>query len=129
MRFLYRSERLDLDEIESRLHAVRDYLAAAPSMMEYPPPVPLLDIADKLLAECRRLRAVVGRLPKTADGVRIVPNEVYWVRMKTGERKIVSQSISYTEDGWWISGGDRYGYFSEDLYSTPETARAAKERT
>jgi len=29
MRFLYRSERLDLDEIESRLHAVRDYLAAA----------------------------------------------------------------------------------------------------
>lgn len=49
-----------------------------------------LPAALALLAECERLRAIVDRLPRTADGVSVIPGQVVWSnaphRVKTKEQ-------------------------------------------
>ncbi len=73
-----------------------------------------------------RLEAIVGKLPKTADGVSVVPNEHYWIITPQGVERVLVLAISFSCDGWWCNGHDGEGYTPEDdLWSTREAAEAA----
>ena len=79
----------------------------------------------KAEAEVQRLKAIVEKLPKTADGVPIVPNKIYWIRGRDGIRSIRSDSIDVCQDGSLTVGYEGTYYEPEDLYSTREAAEAA----
>ena len=71
-------------------------------------------------AEIERLSAIVDKLPRTADGVPVVPGMTCWYMSWGGN------AIEFPVDDWsdiatdWDDYGRRY-------YSTPEAARAAGE--
>jgi len=63
--------------------------------------------------EVHRLQAIVDKLPKTADGVPVVPGD-----------------IAYTTDGRSMRiNTSASGHVISDCYSTREAAEAAKETT
>ena len=73
--------------------------------------------------ELEQLRAIVDKLPKTADGVPVVPGMMVW-------RVLLSGSLDYREVVSIISSdvvslNDIGAYFG-DLYSTREAAEKAR---
>lgn len=78
------------------------------------------------LDEIIRLQAVVDKLPKTADGVSVVPGMKVWVRWRTPEGTIVRQWETYTMSPFGAGDGDRLHWNYAQCYSTEAAARAAK---
>lgn len=95
---------------------------------------------EKLRAERDELRAVVERLPKTADGVPVHPGDEVWYG-RLGPRGGMKGPHSYTvtvygEVGDIHATGEEGGYMSEsyglrvsECYSTREAAEAAVKET
>ena len=96
--------------------------------------------AALLLAdEVERLRAIVGKLPKTADGVPVVPGETYWCAFgdNTGDYdtdwvvldcRYVGYAKPHVDYDWEIPGALWEGACSPpgfDVYSTREAAESA----
>jgi hypothetical protein len=78
--------------------------------------------------EAERLRAIVDKLPTTADGVLVLPNEHYWVRTSSGLVCVLIVSIERTHAGWWANDTRGEGYTpADDLYSTRQAAGKARE--
>ncbi len=77
--------------------------------------------------EIERLRAIVDKLPKTADGVPIIPGQtIVWVRLNgTGEwvKAKCHWSILANNTGSWVMDFTPRG--PEHSYSTREAAEAA----
>ena len=87
-------------------------------------------LLPRALAELRQLRAIVDKLPVTADGVSVVPGEDTVWRWSSILGWVECQiETSEPEDGGWeyvlctslIGGG------VDSCYSTREAAEAAKE--
>lgn len=90
---------------------------------------------ESLRAERDRLAAVVDRLPKTADGVPIVPGMTVWVEAVpvasgtvqhvtvTGCEVVRSNSIV-----WYEGAGSQSGVYPRSVYSTADAARSAATR-
>ena len=83
--------------------------------------------------ECASLRAIVDRLPKTADGVAILPADDVWVLdSKHGCPKgvyAIQCMVSTIDDAGpeLVFHGKRYGIkHGDDCYSTREAAESAK---
>jgi len=89
--------------------------------------------ARELLAELARLRAIVDKLPKTADGVPVYVGMRFWIKEDAGDSEF---------EGWIVTGigpetageNDRYdwvrtngiGYLTTQvIYSTRAAAEAA----
>lgn len=82
-------------------------------------------------AELERLRAVVDRLPKTADGVPVTPGMEVWKHLKNGKAVSLGtiESIHHYDatTSRWPYRDQANPY--ELIYSTREAAEAAKEAT
>jgi hypothetical protein len=78
--------------------------------------------------EIERLRAVVDRLPKTADGVHILPGDSLWRVSVSNVHKIICDTISAL--GWWDRIGNYYMNDSPELsrlYASRESAESARK--
>lgn len=85
-------------------------------------------------AEIKRLRAVVGKLPKTADGVPVVPgvDRVFWMGCHPENAGV---PLEVADDGYVRFRGNKFQGFVDgalvmvgDCYSTREAAEAAGRR-
>ena len=78
-----------------------------------------------LEAELERLRAIVDKLPRTADGVPVVPGmEVYYpIRSGTRQGEILQQWVNDSLDVTPCRSTNRVAIYS--WYSTREAAEAA----
>ena len=98
----------------------------------------------KLKGELARLRAVVDRLPKTADGAAMVPGGHYWAYCR--DQWADDECRELLEVVWWHGGGDdcfnpeytlanqhdsvrlQWEFFDVGgVYAAREAAEAAKE--
>lgn len=93
--------------------------------------------SDKLLKELERLRELEDRLPKTADGVPVVPGDVLWgqdadggvVSIASGKGlMMLDDAESFDEPGYPMPEDSYYGKPSF-CYSTKEAAEAARKGT
>lgn len=81
-----------------------------------------------LLAENERLRGVVDRLPKTADGVAVVPESEVWYP----PHMFRSWEVDYADAIWMVhinpdgKGNEWFGVGVDKCYSTRESALNAK---
>lgn len=97
---------------------------------------------DAALAEVERLRAIVDRLPKTADGVHVVPGDRVWHPQMAGNwafgLTVMANDEAGAEPDMWCAcvcttiGPDNFVASVQDepvanCYSTPEAAKAARE--
>lgn len=74
--------------------------------------------------EIERLQEIIGHLPKTADGVLIVPGISVW--LKTGKNVTVdSVEVMLDTIGWRDITGRPY--LGSECYSTSEAAEAARK--
>jgi len=78
------------------------------------------------MAEIDRLQVIVDKLPKTADGVPVVPGkDIVWhpdVRHIRGAPMPLDIDAN-GEAAWWRTPDERYSV--EDCYSTQEAAKAS----
>ena len=74
--------------------------------------------------ENKRLREISDKLPKTADGVPIVPGDVVWTRYRTVAKKDIIEAldIAVKKPAIWMDGMAD----AERLYSTKAAAEAEK---
>ncbi len=72
----------------------------------------------------KSLAAVVDRLPRTKDGVYVVPfvDRVYWRSTTLADGDVRSFTVGGFYHGQWETTG---GMFISQCYSTPELAQAA----
>ena len=79
---------------------------------------------DELRARIAKLEAIVEKLPKTADGVPVVPGQdVFdYNRYEVFVRHVEMEAFEYDDDGGKCAFGGIH-----DCYSTREAAEAAKE--
>jgi len=85
--------------------------------------------ASDRAAEITRLRAIVEKLPKTADGVPVVPGDELWVRHPDGGCAGTRRWWKHPSLGWSV-GFEHMQNEPIDVsscYSTREAAEAAKE--
>lgn len=88
-------------------------------------------VALELIAELERLRAVVDKWPKTADGVTPYVGLRAFVRSVHGRRQIIErviQRIMLHENGGWCEWGNPKSparHSIKTLYTTREAAEAA----
>jgi hypothetical protein len=79
-----------------------------------------------VLDEIERLRAIVAKLPKTADGAPVVPGMTLFYIHPKG--KVYSVLIGFDLDETWVNyaaNGDRARLGIGDCYSTRAAAEAA----
>lgn len=79
--------------------------------------------------ELERLRAIVDRLPKTADGVAITPGMEVWQWILGAPRCLVVSTINtkgYGIGRWMDTGDKDYPIFA-GFYSTAEAATVARK--
>ena len=82
-------------------------------------------LAYELWDENKRLRAIVDKLPKTADGVPMYPTMRCW--NAAGVEVIIT---FIANDGQCIStGGPKWFGQSDRFFSTREAAKAAQEKS
>ena len=86
----------------------------------------------------RELEAVVERLPKTADGVPVVPGDTVYAKRNPSDDTIVEFEVAdyekWTVDAWgsrnqaraYTEAGGGW-VVSRHCYSTPEAAEAARQ--
>ena len=75
--------------------------------------------AEQLIDEIDRLRAIVDKLPKTADGVAMVPGDAIWV---------ITDDMGIQADLVDEPRAEKYNaHLVSDCFSTEAAARAAKE--
>jgi len=79
------------------------------------------DAADE---EIERLRAIVDKLTKTADGVPVVPGMMVWCVASNG---IGRHNVSWIRNNSSNIGAGTVSWPLRLVYSTPEAARAARE--
>ena len=97
-------------------------------------------VLPRAVAEIRRLRAIIAKLPVTADGVPVVPGMAVWLpgggqypgeveSVGCGNALLVNDSIKWPHPPLGLGGEDsQYSVRDGDeLYSTREAAEAAKE--
>jgi hypothetical protein len=72
-----------------------------------------------LIAEVVRLRAIVGKLPKTADGEPVVPGMKLWIVNSSNEAVETEPLLLGDSEGWLQD-------YEMEVYSTREAAEAAK---
>ena len=86
-----------------------------------------LQLHNALQADNARLRAIVDKLPKTADGVPVVPGMEVWAKKNPSDSTV--QSFIVCQDSVWASrfgGMSRAGaWLISKCYSTREAAEAA----
>ncbi len=82
-------------------------------------PATMLDIAD----EIERLRAIVDKLPTTADGVPIGIGSVVWDEEYAGIESVTA--LRPVSKDWQLH--DYYDVFASTCYSTREAAEAGGE--
>jgi hypothetical protein len=92
----------------------------------------LADLLEQYAAEVKRLEGIVGRLPKTVDGVTVVPfYDDVWIVLG-GQVECCRVSGCETNRGWvaklWRWDADRTVPVC-DCYSTRAAAEAAKGET
>jgi hypothetical protein len=95
--------------------------------------------ATVLADEVERLRAIVDRLPKTADGVPLFPGDTVYYEKNPSNDTIVAFTVApYSEwntDVWGVQNQSRAvskkggGWPAAMCYSTRKAAEAAKEAT
>lgn len=84
-------------------------------------------------AEIERLRAIVDRLPKTADGASIVNGDRIYEAPCTISGRVVEHSVQHVDDDGWLVISDDGSYEPPIIanlsrcYSTREAAEAAAE--
>lgn len=119
-----------LAEIEAKLDPAARKLADGDSLCcgwaeAYDQDIPAL------IEEVRRLRAIVDKLPKTADGVTVVPGDVVWMLAMHGgvEGQPAELAVWETEviDQDTDSREQTVCHSIAGCYSTSEAAEAAKE--
>lgn len=78
-------------------------------------------------AEVERLLAIVGKLPKTADGVPVVPNDTVYHKPEEPGGYAERGFVSLDCDGDWvvISQHTCNSWFVEECFSTKRAALAA----
>jgi hypothetical protein len=79
------------------------------------------DRIEQLTRECDEARAVIERLPKTADNVPIVLGMTVWAWLghRVVNTEVYELSLSHC-------GYDRHVFLHRDVYSTYEAAEAAR---
>ena len=105
---------------------------------DQPPPEFWVSVEDakRLTDELRRLEAIVDKLPKTADGVRIIlgETELYWRPPDYLDAqpchlgKCICITIGTELGRCWVFGQTGSKQLLENCYSTREAAEAAKEK-
>ena len=83
--------------------------------------------------EIERLQAIVDKLPKTADGVPVVPGMAVFYSCKDFGpiRLTVADYVDWTEYGplcFGTHGGVCHGQYADTCYSTREAARPPRQR-
>lgn len=74
--------------------------------------------------EIERFRAIVDRLPKTADGVPVVPGMTLWARLRGRWVEVAVAQVALCG----VLSTAHHGYISaKNTFSTREAAEAAKE--
>lgn len=76
--------------------------------------------AKRLKERCAELEAIVAKLPKTADGVPVVPGDELWYRRSRGWL-VVAETVGSYDD----HNGDSHTVSLEQCYSTREAAEKA----
>lgn len=80
---------------------------------------------DEKDSEIEHLQAIVDKLPKTADGVPIVPGMTVSVLANYGDGLRIHKLVVYDLTSIGCSDGDRYHWDCHQCYSTREAAEAA----
>jgi hypothetical protein len=84
---------------------------------------------ETVVAEVERLQAIVGKLPKTADGVIIVPmleDDQTLYAIDNGEIYTLDvYRMFWTGESWWVETENLEGPISECFYNS-EAAEAGK---
>lgn len=83
--------------------------------------------------EITRLRAIVDKLTMTADGVPVVPNEIYWIIKSNNHiASMRAEGVCHDNNGIYVQGklAGRISecIFPEDMYSTKEAAEASRAK-
>ena len=95
----------------------------SPTTLEY---VTLRSAATNVLHRYEELQAIVDKLPKTADGVVVVPGMTLWAVDTEGE----TLEIDYNEYGPWIKSVECEQWdLMETTYSTREAAEAGGDQS
>jgi hypothetical protein len=112
---------MSLDELRLAVEELRRYPAAL----------------QECEAEVKRLQAIVDKLPKTADGVPVVPGMNCYFRSHPHgtthkDAGVVCVTLSYDGDNYEAflrdgNGDEWWAILPEEVYSTREAAQAAKE--
>ncbi len=76
--------------------------------------------------EIERLQAIVAKLPKTADGVRVTPAMELWVRQDGEILHFYATCIDFVAEGWLTQYGMHEWFIDEDCYSSEEALKAAE---
>jgi len=85
-------------------------------------------LLTRAVDEIERLRAIVDRLPVTADGVSVTPGMVLWVWTDNGELIWFAATDFYGgPDDWWTQPGQDPYCIQDDCYSTQAAVQAARE--
>lgn len=78
-----------------------------------------------LLAKCDWQRTIIDKLPKTADGMPIVPGRTVWVVANYRNGLRIYKFVVYNLSSIGCSDGDRYHWDCHQCYSSREAAEAA----
>ncbi|MDF1700818.1 MAG: hypothetical protein P1V36_06635, partial [Planctomycetota bacterium] len=125
----------DIDEAATTIATLRSRVAEL-EMREDEYKTIVADIsnaADAAEARVAELEAIVGRLPLTADGVRVVPGDLPWFEFDGAMRQAddISLDSRSNRDGSFgmafIVGDDCEWIPLSDCYSTREAAEKARE--
>ena len=84
---------------------------------------------DCLRRQLAQAKAIVDKLPKTADGVSVVPGMEVWrwdAYLKCVKQCVVDRVYQNGGVGLSFHDNDEGGFVSTQLYSTREAAEAAK---
>lgn len=79
----------------------------------------------RLREHIERLRAIVDKLPKTADGVSITPGMTIWLNTRKSESKGID--VSSVGTGFCELKDKPRGCYHDKFYSSKQAAEAAKE--
>ena len=89
------------------------------------------ELAPRAVAELLELRAIVDRLPVTDDGVHVAPGDKAFLLYATTIGLVIADNVDF-EMAYQYCGMDECNprpAFWLGLYSTLETAQAAKEKS
>lgn len=90
----------------------------------------LLGAVVTLSAELAKAREVIDKLPKTADGVAVVPGMELWTNnTKAPQHWITAHGISLSPDGQPMVRWQKNLYLAKWFYSSEAAALAAKGPT